>query len=363
MWANKMEEGYRFNDDVLVIKEDRKQAALQYPRVAYALDHPSLREWFVRADLLANAAKRRSRISGYLAVTLVAVALFVAAAEPLYGENHGAAQASAVVSAALGLAGALIGAFGLLHSGAKRRWLWNRQSTEQMRLFHFRTILELSDLVCEGRKEEFLQRREVRFRTFEEEVLSRPAQAFGDIVDRDWRFEGITPEVPAVQIPDGELAGELLAAYRQLRVQRQIDFCEYKLQKDGRLFSKFPSQQAIRLETASAVGLIGTILTHVFIVAAIGTGNPSWIGAWTYVLGMWLAITALALKTLQEGLQPNRETERYRHYRATLRAAAERFDTAPSVPAKLQFAAQVERAAADEMIIFLRAGVESRFLM
>lgn len=358
-----MNEPYRFNDDLLMTEADEQAAAQMYPRVAYALNHPALREWFAKLDATANLAKRRSRIFGVSAVALVTLALFIAAGEPLYRDDHHFSMQVGAVGAVIGLVGVALGFTGLLHSGQKRGWLEHRQSTEQMRLFHYRSLIQFSHLIASGRREEFLSSRDRLFSSFEESVLLKPAEALQAIVGAQWSGDSLAPQVQGSSVPDNPVSRELLGAYRALRIERQINFTEYKLQRDGRVFSKFPRQQASWLELLSNIGLAGTIAVHGLIVVAAAIGRPEWVNSWVHVIGIWLAVAALALKTLQEGLQPTREVERYSHYQATLRALRDRFDEGATIGEKLATAAAIERAAADEMVIFLRAGSESRFVM
>jgi hypothetical protein len=55
--------------------------------------------------------------------------------------------------------------------------------------------------------------------------------------------------------------------------------------------------------------------------------------------------------------------ERFSHYRATLKALQQRFDKGATLEESLVTAVAIEKAAADEMVIFLRAGAEARFVM
>jgi len=356
--------GYRFNDDLLISAQDQENARRLYAKIAYALDHGSLRDRFCAVDPLANRAKRQSRRSGIAAVTFVTTALLVASAEPLFAGRHGLTVAAAVVAGLLGLLGALIGAMGMLYARPKRNWLRNRLRTEQMRFFHYRVLLELSDLILTNRREEFLKRRAEMFEEFAEDVLDRPAVALEAVLEADWSGERLTPHLPTPPPhSDPEIEKQFFRAYERLRIQRQLDYAQYKLQTDGRLFSSFPRQQAFWLELGAGLCIAGTVIVHLMLMVGAALGDARLIGSWTHVLGVWFAIAALALKTLQEGLQPKLEVERYRHYRAAVRAAGERYEAATSLAERLSAATAVERASADEMVIFLRSGWESRFVM
>ena len=79
---------------------------------------------------------------------------------------------------------------------------------------------------------------------------------------------------------------------------------------------------------------------------------------------IWIAIAALAFRALQEGLQPEREIERYRHYRAGIRAIRDRFNRPSSSPAeKFEVMQEMERLSFDEFVNFLRSNDEARFII
>lgn len=87
------------------------------------------------------------------------------------------------------------------------------------------------------------------------------------------------------------------------------------------------------------------------------------VGIDVHVGVIWVAIAALAVRALQEGLQPEREIERYRHYRASIRAIRDRFDQASSPAEKLEVMQELERLSFDEFVNFLRSNDEARFVI
>jgi hypothetical protein len=362
--GQKTGQNHRFNDDLLIANEDSEEAERLYPTVIYALNHPDLKSWLSRIDPKANDAKKRGRRWGYWAVILVSAALMGASAEPLYLGHHGVAIWIACISALLGIFGAIVGWFGVLFARNKKTWLLQRLMTEQMRLFHFRTLLSLSDLILSGQEDNYKRERDKRFEAFEADVLRRPDLVLDTIRDPERDGDDLTVVIPAPPAAlDTEIVADFFAAYRRLRIQRQVDYAQYKLGRDRKVFSAFPRQQAAWLEGTALACVAGLVLVHLSVIAAVLFDWAALSGPWLGVIAIWLAIAALALRTLQEGLQPKQEVERYRHYRATVRAAMQRFDAASTPEEKLAVAKSVERASADEMLIFLRSSAEARFVM
>jgi hypothetical protein len=294
---------------------------------------------------------------------LVSAALLLAAGEPIYADYHRMALVIAVISGIFGLAGAVIGTFGLLHARQKHDWLQHRLVTERIRLFHFGTMLRLSDLLLAGRREEYVDQRAQLFEQFRTDVLERARLSLDRVIkEKDDNLSSVLPTPPDVIDPASE--HDWRAAYRRLRIGRQIDYAEYKLQNDDmRLFSKFPIQQARWFGRLTAGCVAGLVIAHLLIVADVIMTRGVIGGAWLHVVGVWFAIIALALRTLQEGLQPEQEIDRYRHYSAAMRSVGERFDAARTVADVLGAAASAERHSANEMLIFLRSGYEARFVM
>lgn len=72
---------------------------------------------------------------------------------------------------------------------------------------------------------------------------------------------------------------------------------------------------------------------------------------------------ALALRTLEEGLQPHREVERYRQYGSALRIIRDRFKRADNAKEKMQALKELEGLSYWEMVSFLKSGEEAKFVM
>jgi hypothetical protein len=83
---------HKFNDDLLLLDEDRKLASIKYPTIFHVLDDPQLRQLFLKYDVPANRAKRIGLIAGLGAIGFGFGALGVAAIE--LGLSHPAGDAS-----------------------------------------------------------------------------------------------------------------------------------------------------------------------------------------------------------------------------------------------------------------------------
>jgi hypothetical protein len=78
---------------------------------------------------------------------------------------------------------------------------------------------------------------------------------------------------------------------------------------------------------------------------------------------IWIALAGLALRAIEQGLQPDREFERYQQYRSALRAVLDRFDRSDSTEDKIRVMQEMERLSFDELRDFLITNERSQFVL
>jgi hypothetical protein len=368
--------GHRFNNDLLIDPSDLDRAGRGFSQMMHVLSHVSLQDTFRRFDRLGNAAKRKGRIAGLLAILLGTTALAIAAATPK-------AQGWGLIAAICGVFSIGIGLGGALYAGAKRRWLCNRVMTERLRQFHFQAF------VCRWREiagtlagpdaaRAYIAQRETWFDRF---IAPYPGQLDAELTDllddetasKCWLHPKPSLPKPGEIIPDLE---GLFAAYHDLRISHQLHYANYKLRSNQKMFSWSPRLQEVIFSYAVLICILAIFVIHLWIAFSIALGGripgPEEIllqretetaGTNVHVIVIWIAIAALAVRALQEGLQPEREIERYRHYRAGVRALRDRFDEARSPLEKLEVMLEMERLSFDEFRNFLRSSSEARFII
>jgi hypothetical protein len=358
---------HRFNADLLANPGDLETARRAFPRLAHVVDHAELRHEFNRFDEPANAAKKRGRIAGLLAIGFGMVALFTAAASP-------ASRWQGIVAALCGVISIAVGLGGVLYAGIKRRWLLNRVMTERLRQFHFQAFVcrwrDIAASLTDAEEvRDYLERRALLFQRF---MAPYPGQLDSELTDlledetdaRCWLHHQQPLPGAGEIIPDLD---ELFVAYRDLRIRHQLDYANHKLRSEQSLLVWPPRLQEIIFSYASLICILAIFAIHLWIA-----GSLSWVGHAEHatllrfdihVWVIWIAILVLALRALQEGLQPEREIERYRHYRAGVRAVRDRFKEAASAAEKLEIMREMERLSFDEFRNFLRSNHEARFVL
>jgi hypothetical protein len=288
-----------------------------------------------------------------------------------------------LIAAICGVGSIIIGLGGALYAGAKRRWLCNRVMTERLRQFHFQAFVcrwreIVASLAGPDAAQAFIAQRKTWFDRF---MAPYPGQLDAELTDllddetesKCWLHPQPDLPNPGEVIPDLE---ELFAAYRDLRIMHQLHYTNHKLRSDQNMFSWSPRLQEVRFSYSILLCILAIFVIHLWIAFSIASrgripGPEEFLlqkqsenaGINVHTIVIWIAIAALAVRALQEGLQPEREIERYRHYRAGVRAVRDRFDEARSPAEKLEVMLEMERLSFDEFRNFLRSSNEARFVI
>jgi hypothetical protein len=164
-------------------------------------------------------------------------------------------------------------------------------------------------------------------------------------------------------------------AYLDLRINHQLGYTNYKLDNDHKIFSESPVRQAEVLENISKAGVAWLFLIHAVVLVIAGSALAAiplainGIEARTLVSYIFsaaiiaIAIVALLIRAFQQGLQPEREAERYQQYRSALLRVREQFEAAETPMEKLDSMRQVERVSFDEMRNFLISNERVAFVV
>jgi hypothetical protein len=379
---------FEYNAELLLLDVDRESVERSFGDIAFALVHPALCKEFKHYDGLANREKARSHRLGMTSVALATSALVMTAFEPSLhqwvpeeGPWHHLPKLVAVLAALLGLASALIAYFGLLFNRSKEDWLHHRLITERLRQWHAQSIVgQLATIVAAARSEPvrqaFLKRREAIFEEFKlqfiRQVGAELPEFLGGRVDAsdaapahltwirpEWAADNATLALAA----NDPIVRQVFDAYRRMRIRAQVQYTSQKLLSTGVPFKSHAGVQKRVLRNLGWTCVSGLIFLHILIVIGVLSGVDWMASSTIHAAAVSTAIFALAGRTLEEGLQPNREIERLEAYRARLNEAALTFDRASSVREQLGAMRDVETASVSEMIGFLRRHHESTFVM
>ena len=338
------------------------------PRVRFAFEFPELLAAFKLIDAKAMAARKESRRIGILAVFFVLAALMIASAGPvLTGLDHKGHVILGYVSTGAGLIGALLGFLGIHKGSARRKWLRARLQTEVMRLFHFHYMAaRLPELASVNgdpvREAAYVVRRLEAFRALQNGPLADPEAELIKIEAREQAFgpDDVEPELSPLGTESPEAVEALVVAWCALRFDWQLSYCDAKLADTGakgRLSSK-QTEQGFAVFAWSCIGLV--VALHLFQLFSEAMHIEK---VWLEVIVVWTALAALAARALEDGLQPQRDVERYEQYRANILVARERLAGAVTLAGKLEVIRAFERNSLEEMRVFMRTHGRARFLL
>jgi len=376
----------KFNDDLLLNTRDRDLAAAIFGDILYVIDFPELRELFSAYDVPANRAKKYRRSVGMLAIAFGVIALLGASAALLHDKDQTEwPRQLAGFCAAMGVVSLLLGSIGTLAGRSKRRWLCGRVMTERLRQFHFQTLVcRLEEIVASARdasaRQKYLEARRgwlAAYRlAYEGHLPARLRETLDDEAEENvWlhpalRHESrIDPANPALR--------SVFAAYRLLRFEHQIQYANFRLGADEGVFSSSATRQLAVLRNVALLFILIIFISNLSLAAVLGfgalfgaasagaaaaqTGILS--SAHVHVVILWLFVGIVAMRTLEEGLQPAREVERYTHYRSCMLSLLKRFDAAAEPQEKLAIMREAERASYQEMRGFLRTHNDASYIL
>lgn len=388
-----------FNDELLLRCDDVMAVKAKYPTVAFAFYTTPLRESFPTINAEADGMKRKFRKSGLWAVALGTIGLWLATIEPIYltsaassAHLHGvtssivavAAAGFGVLSVLIGFSGLLVGPFSIGTLGTKRRWLQLRLVGERLRQwqwqYFFTHLPEIIEAVPSQEKQAaYIKLRDEAFSTFLVELLNTQSDRLDQQVQADFdpsiSLDWIHPEFAARAAKLGRLeetltkgAGEnqpssiqeLLSGYQEIRLKGQIDYVTY-MTKPGPLGTHAITQKKW-IGILSSCILVLIVLLHLGILAAVIAEIPAMKGPIVHVLIVVLAIAALALRVIEEGLRPTEQIARLRLYLREILSARQRFQE-NSMLAKVTAMRTLEEAAAREMREFLQSANKSRYII
>lgn len=361
-----------FNDDLLTGANDRAKAARAFPKFHFALDFAELRKVFEPLDAEANAEKLSGRYAGFAAIMLALVSLVIVAAEPLIQHNlHIGTRWLGPIAAFLGLAGLAVGLWFGLHSGSKRKWLLKRFVCERLRQLQFQTLLFRMPMVVgavgeEAKQAAFFEERQRLLDAFAMRHEARIDAEFAEIAEDEgneacWL---VSPPDPAeIAKIDPAAAEELFRAYEHLRINHQIGYTNHKLRNSAKLFD-FPLRRQEAVFAVGTIVLVGLLFAvHMLTLADPGFNfSDNW-DRFFHFLVIAFAVTALAIRALEEGFQPQRDVERYETFRYGCRVVRERFTEAKTPTEKFEAMRQFERLVFEEMKLFLRTSARARFVL
>jgi hypothetical protein len=348
-------------------------AATKYPNIVDMLDWSELRKAFLRHDNIARRRKKYSQRRGVQGLIAGLAALWLGAIDL---RVHEYAPSPAIewvfvgVSFFLVVTALLLGGH-ILRGESKSEWLHHRLASERLRQLHFQWLISKFATVASTTPSErgsLRKDRELRLSALQGEFAPGRADLLSGIIDdhgarRAWLIDDDL-ELPALEGAHPETLSQLFRAYGELRIEHQADFARKKLEDGHGFWPWSPRGQAERIqETANALTVMAVVLNLlallmlVLVASAGGT-----IAAWLETVGLMAAMCVLALRVLDQGVQPRADVARYRAYRGEIEELQREFNDTTDAARKLGLMVRVEELSYRELRDFIAAHNDASFI-
>lgn len=316
---------HRFNDDLLIGKDDQAYARASYAEIYHVLDHAELRKEFLRYDDMARSSKRWVHGVGLVATLLAVTALLASAVTPLLRQFPGVPSWvwTALVCAEVGgILGLLVAAGGLWIGGKKKDWLECRMMAEVLRLWHFQSLIccgteieSSCDATNPGAREAFAAYRKTAFKKFLQGWEGVLDSRFTEIVETPGGGQELLQERVTPYSAGSPVLLKVFEAYDAMRFGHQSNYAHHKLQRStARTFAILKWPAAVlqeRMQRLASTFLLVSLACSAVIVAghllhlpfASHAGWPAAIVA--------LLILTVATRAVQDGLAAPAELQRY----------------------------------------------------
>lgn len=347
---------HRFNNDIRFDDADLAELKARWPKIASLLVHPSLVEHFDEHERRAIQLKKRVHACGSCAVLLMVPALLYSIlTTPVPGEWTLWTPAVEVLS----VVGIILAFLASSFSRWRRDWLKHRYMTEVLRQWHFANLLDgasVADAMLDSGLEAYSARREATLEAF----LTKHRGAVGEWVNR-LRVSGdhilhTGTTADRVSLPeDPEVRRELLEAYRELRLDHQLNYAVYKVSDEDRTILGRSGRSLQKMgQVIAGASLGGALLLS---CGAIVQAKVE-LGAWALLL----TVVGIAVRAWRDGLALDEEQERYEDTAQQLMTIKARWEESAEDSAKLRLAEQIEELMRLELRSFLRAHYRAQFL-
>lgn len=384
-----MEKPFEYNDEFFLDEEARKRARAEFAPIWFALHSDEIVSTFRGLDEEAKRLKSGFQKWGLGVVILAVLALSIAAIEPAYihplvDKNLLPKSASLYAGAAAAIAGLIsivMGYFGMGIGQRRRQWLRTRLLCERIRQWRWQyycaRIPEALDAVGNAEKQRrYEAARDAAFKSFiaelragsdaaVEHVLTEEAKASSNVWLGDLGAAFHAPALAAALDSAGKEghARQIIVAYDRIRVGGQRRYADYLVTKKGP-FKTHPATQQALLHKASTTLIFAILALHVILlVGAFRFHEAETLFKLSHVSAVVLALTALGIRAIEDGLRPAEHLGRFKGYLDEVVSIGRSLTDATSGRERQNVMIALETAAYTEMVDFIRTGQRSQYVM
>jgi len=327
------------------------------PRLRRVLHRPELGGTFGAYDRVANSARKTFQRVGLVSVALASVSLLGTIAE-LCARALSRAGTWSHFSVPLELCGvaAVLIALGLWFSRSHAKWLVARFMTEQMRLWHFQSLMDGAFIgAAAAAPDEFEKDRAVRLARFQSQTPNAVG-AMSSFIDSESTRLFFEPS----PYRDPSVADEVFRAYADLRISKQLAY--FRLKKEEVATRDEWSEGLAKFTLFGAVLLSAGQLLLAW--AGWGEAHPGQtMGTWMQAAALALVVLSAAVRVYRSALAVPVQREHYEGKWVRLVALQAQFEAARSQSAKLAVMGEFELVELEELRYFLRVMRKASFLL
>lgn len=321
---------------------------------------------FNSSDAIAINLKKRFRRFGLICILFAFLALNFAALElavlvPLKKEGHieeAVLIRVALVAAAFGLGAALIGFSGMGIQRRKKQWIRMRLKTELIRQWRWNIYLNhWTDFAAIEAPESCSPSYEAEFASW----TTTTDDNMGYITDH---LPDVIDEVSEVSLDEIEekLNSEFFDFYRERRILRQLRYSDFTLSTSG-MFATHPRIQLSVLNKLEVLFGILIVFSHLLILLGVLANVDVLLAPPTHLLVVVSALSILAVKAIEKGLQPHEAIHRLQSYSQETRRLLGEFDRAKTSKGKYSVARKFEKVSKREAMEFVAQAEAASFVL
>jgi PPM family protein phosphatase len=326
------------------------------------------------------------RLLGLCAMTLAALALLALVLwMPVWPKEVPVAERAPLVFELGFIVAALMAVGGLWLGPWKRCWLESRLMSERLRQWHFQLLVRRGQQIEASRKgpdarQRFKQERELWLGEFLKAYEGKLDAQLELLSDEAGHSGTWLHDPPTAYSDNSPVLADVFKAYEQLRFDHQHNYAAYKLRKfTDKPFWRFSTWPAIPQMTAlsamaSACFIFALICSALLVCSHICSVWPFLLPAdllpfrppdedAVRKVALSIALIGAALRTIQEGLAPDAEIERYKDYRERISELRLRFKETTDSTKRLHLMEEMEIASVEEMKGFLRTHYNTTFIL
>lgn len=332
-----------------------KDMLAQFPQLTRLLHNPDFDKEFKTPDAIAKRSKVMFNALGLSSLIFIILVLLIATWR-FFLHRVGVVPPVYLlwISTALGFLSFAMSLSSHFIFGFQHKWFHNRFITERFRQWKFQQLLD-GEFVALSLTDpaEFERELSARWVTGKFDILAKPGTVNDFLNSEDFELF-VKPSV----CPDNHVAQQILAAYRDLRLDYQAKFFSLKREtlRSLDVWTNSIAKVSLLIAGSLALGEVILLLLH-------DVNEESTLGWLLGASALSAALISAAIRVVRSAKAISEETERYASKWVLLKILAERFRRETDPTKRLECMIETERVCVEELREFIRTFHKSDYLL